>query len=66
MRNLGAGGGGLKCSDMRHVLLSNLINSPCDIEANKQQRYDATLQFLKIDMRNWGLPIKGPFGCTKL
>ena len=43
-------------SDMGHTLS---LNSICDIEEYKQQKH-ATLPFLKIDMRHWEPPIKGP------
>ena len=43
-------------SDMQH---STFLNSTCDIRENKRQRH-VTLPFLKIDMRRWGPPIKGP------
>ena len=43
---------------MGHILF---LNSTCDIGENKRQGH-ATLSFLKIDMRHWGSPIKGPIG----
>ena len=41
---------------MGHRLFLNLI---CDIGENKRQG-QLTLQFLKIDMRHWGPPIRAP------
>ena len=46
-----------KYSDMRQAYF---LNSTCDMAINKRQRH-ATLPFLKIDMRHWGPPIKGPY-----
>ena len=48
--------GAKNCSDMGH---SHFLNPTCDIGGNKRQGH-ATLPFLKIDMRHWGAPIKGP------
>ena len=47
---------GDKCSDMGHI---HILNSTCDIEETYRQRH-AMLPFLKMDMRHWGPPIKGP------
>ena len=46
----------IKSSDMGHI---HFLYSTCDIEENKQQR-DATLPFLKMDMRHWGPPFRAP------
>ena len=42
---------------MGHIHFLNLTS---DIEESKRQRH-VTLPFLKIDMRHWGPPIKGPY-----
>ena len=35
------------------------LNSTCNMAINKRQGH-ATLPFLKIDIRHWGSPVKGP------
>ena len=54
-------------SDMQQGLInysdmgqSHFLNSTYDIGEKKGQGH-ATLPFLKIDIRHWGSPIKGPF-----
>ena len=45
-----------KYNDMRQAYF---LNSTCNMAINKRQRH-VTLAFLKIDMRHWEPPIKGP------